>query len=432
MQPCTRRLIAGAALLMCAVLAIAHSEAAQEPAGESAQVRHTLQTLLKANTYSLTVESGELVGPGADLLLEAAGAAQFFLIAEEHNVAELNVIAEALFRRLHDDHGYQYVALEQGTVIASWLGDLERRGNLEAIHALVRRYPHAPTFATDQELAFIASVGAVSTASINPIWGIDQELGALHLLDRLAALAPTEVARARVEQIADAARQYEESRRGEVHYLVDVATPDDFRELVDLFDPRRTDGDAGTAPAGADEARTLIGALMRTSRIYNDWARGARLGEPTGYRSGWDRELSMKRQFMQRLEAARAAGDRQPRVLVKAGHWHVLRGIYRAAVPTFGNFLSELAIANGMESFVLSTHVSDSPEAWRNARGPIVDVVDEGVTAVIDYRPLRGLAHQNAIDGLDDELKMLLYRADAALVISGGRTGASTVANGER
>ncbi len=380
----------------------------------------TLVDLLAANSHPLAVENGELAGPGAEVLLDAAVNAQFFLIAEEHNVGELNLIAEALFRALSEDRGFQYVALEQGSVIASWFGDRERRGNLEAIHDLVRRYPHAPTFATDSELTFIASVGRLSTAQSSPIWGIDQELGALHLLERLAELAPSEAAKARAVELASEARPHERNRRGEVHYLVDVATPDDFLGLFELF------------ADGPTEARTLIAALARTSRIYNDWARGARGGEPTAYRSGADRELSMKQRFIERYEAARAAGDPRPRVLVKAGHWHVFRGIYRAAVPTFGNFLSEFAISHGMESFVLSTYVTHSPEEWRNTRGPLATVVPEGVTAVVDFRPLRGPAHQNAIADLDDEFKATLFRADAALVISGGRTGPSTVTDGVR
>jgi hypothetical protein len=246
-----------------------------------AAAQEALTELLSAQMHPLSVEQGALSGDGAAVLLEAAANAQFFLIAEEHNVGELNAIAQALF--------------------------------------------------------------------------------------------------------AD-------------------------------------------APA---EARVLIGALMRTTRIYYAWAEGRR-GRPTGYFSSADRELSMKRRFMERYQAARATGDPRPRVLVKAGHWHAFRGIYRAAVPTFGNFLSEFAISNGMESFVLSTYVTDSQEDWRNTSGPLASVVPEGVTAVVDFRPLRGLARQNAIDGLDDAFKATLFRADAALVISGGRTGASTVADSAR
>ncbi len=81
---------------------------------------------------------------------------------------------------------------------------------------------------------------------------------------------------------------------------------------------------------------------------------------------------------------------------------------------------------------MLSTYVTHSPEEWRNTRGPLATVVPEGVTAVIDFRPLRGPAHQNAIADLDDEFKATLFRADAALVISGGRTGSSTVTDGVR
>lgn len=123
--------------------------------------------------------------------------AQFFAITEEHNLAELNELSEALFIELQQKEGFDYLALEQGSIITSWLGNKKHRGDIEAITKLIGAYPHAPTFATDEELQLIATVGANSGAITNPIWGVDQELSALHILDRLVVLAPNQSAKKR-------------------------------------------------------------------------------------------------------------------------------------------------------------------------------------------------------------------------------------------
>jgi len=378
----------------------------------------TLESLLRANSHPLEIASGSLSGDGFKLIMDAAADAQFVAIAEEHNVAELNEFATVLFTGLSRSFGFRYLALEQGSVITSWLGDAERRGDLAAIAALVRKYPVAPTFATDGEMRLIAAVGATSPAPTNPIWGVDQEFGALHILDRLAELAPDAAAAARVEAVAAEARVYEFDRSSDTHYLSEVATPEDFADLPEFFH----------AAAGS-EAAQLIAALQRTSRIYhNNFL--SRQGQATSYENGREREQSMKLRFMEQYRLAQAAGDPLPRVLAKLGHWHIFRGIYRSDVPTFGNFLSGFAQSNGMTTFILSTCVVDSPEAWRNTGGTLAAVAGGSAYTVIDLRPLRPYAHQGMIPDLDDGWKRLLFRADALLVIRGGKTGSYSIVGG--
>jgi hypothetical protein len=379
----------------------------------------SLDSLLRANSFELSIEGDRLTGPGLELISAAARDAQFVAIAEEHNLRELNLLASRLFEEL-STHGFRYVALEQGSVIASWLGSPDRRGDIDAIAELVGRYPHAPTFATDEELEMIATVGHVSRASVNPIWGVDQELGALHILERLAQLAPSSEARRRVEDLAEEARKYELDRAGETHYLAQVATPEDFSDLAEFFQ----------AEAGS-EAAWLIEALLRTNRIYYNYALSRR-GLPTAYENGREREESMKLQFMELYRRAQSAGDTLPRVLAKLGHWHLFRGIYRANVTTFGNFLSEFALSNGMAMFVLTTYVVESPETWRNTGGPLVDVAGQGRFTVVDFRPLRPYAHQNMIAELSEGFRRRLFQADAALIIRGGRTGGYSIVRGDR
>ena len=370
-----------------------------------------LDSLLRAHSYGLSIRGESLVGEGLDVLLDATRDAQFVAIAEEHNVRELNQFAEGLFAELNRLQGYQYLVLEQGGVVTSWLGSGEMRGNLQRVGAFAGRYPYAATFATDEEFSLMAKVGALSSSTTSPVWGVDQEFGALHILDRLAELAPTPEARRRVVELSVAAREHELDRSGDFHYVSMIAVPEDFETLPALF-----------ASSQDDEALELIQALQRTVEIYH-YLTMAREGSATGFENGRVREESMRDRFMERYRAAQEAGDPLPKALVKTGHWHIYPGFYRSNVPTFGNFLSEFARSNGKRTFVISTYVVDGPEDWRNTGSAVAVAAGEETFTLVDFRPLRALAHQNRILGLSEGFKDTLFRVDAALIIRGGGTG---------
>jgi len=380
-------------------------------AGAAGAQEVPLDSLLRAHAYAISIQDHRVGGEGLEFLLDATRNAQFVAIAEEHNVKELNQFAEALFSELNRVHGYQYLVLEQGGIVTSSLGSGEMRGNQGGIADFAGRYPYAATFATDEEFSLMAKVGAISSSTTSPIWGVDQEFGALHILDRLAELAPTPEARQRIEELSVAAREHELDRSGEFHYVSMIAVPKDFETLQALF-----------ASSQDDEALKLIQALQRTVQIYHYLAM-AREGSATGFVNGRVREESMRTRFMERYRAAQEAGNPLPKALVKMGHWHIYPGFFRSNVPTFGNFLSEFARSNGRRTFVISTYVVDGPEDWRNTRSSVADGAGEETFTLVDFRPLRALAHQNNILGLSDGLKETIFRVDAALLIRGGSTG---------
>jgi hypothetical protein len=379
-----------------------------------------LDSLLAAHARPIRMHSSTLAGEGLELILEAAATSQFVLVAEEHNVGALADFCAALFDTLHASFGFNYAALEQGGVITRWFSHAGRAGAGDSINALARRWPHAPTFATDEELAMIGRIVEVSTAEHDPAWGLDQELGALHILERLAEIAPSDAARAHALELAAVARRYETSRTGDTLYLAQVAVPGDFDDLPRLFDP-----------APGSEAEFLIASLRRTSRIYYNHAL-AQSGQPTDYENMRERETSMKTRFMEEYRRAQATGEAMPRVLLKLGHWHIYRGIYRGNVPTFGNFASELAVANGMDSFLMATWVIEGPDEWRNSSAFTSLALPGEQFTLIDFRPLRPYAHQGMIAELSDVWKSLFFRADAALVIRGGGTGSYDITGGNQ
>lgn len=374
---------------------------------------HELDSLLAANAEPLELRGSQAMGPGFDLLVRSAMDAQFFLIGEEHNLRELNKLTVALFDTLQARYGYQFLVLEQGNIIASWLDDAARHGGRDSVDAIVRAYPHAPTFATDEELELITHVRRRSIAPGPAVWGVDQELAAMHLLERLAALSPSSEARDELRRLAEEARPHEETRTGEVHYLFEVADWSEYEAPLEI-----------TGPLEGAEERRIMDNLQRTVRIYT----GRR--DPLGaFESGREREASMRARFMEHYRMAERGGG-LPRAIVKMGHWHTFRGIFRADVPTFGNFLTEFAASNGFGAVMVATYVVNGPEAWRNSGGVMARVADPDGITVIDLRPLRPLAHQGRIADLNEVWRDLIFQADLLLIIGGGRTGSYGVAHG--
>ena len=84
----------------------------------------SLTALLRANAHPMQAGAdGRLSGAGAELLLAAGRDAQFFLIGEEHGVAEIPLVAAGLFRELAPA-GYRHLAIETGEFMAA---ELNRR-----------------------------------------------------------------------------------------------------------------------------------------------------------------------------------------------------------------------------------------------------------------------------------------------------------------
>ena len=87
------------------------------------------------------------------------------------------------------------------------------RGRTDSIVAYARRYPHAFTFMSDQELAMIADVGRIATGRGNPLWGLDQAFGVTHALDRLAVLPVAKSNAALIRRYRDSASTKEQVRK---------------------------------------------------------------------------------------------------------------------------------------------------------------------------------------------------------------------------
>jgi len=131
------------------------------------------------------------------------------------------------------------------------------------------------------------------------------------------------------------------------------------------------------------------------------------------------RETVMKEFF---LAHYRAAGSK-PKVMIVFGQNHLHRGIDRRGVSTLGNFVAELATAEGVQSFHVVLFAAGGKINYFGIQG-IDQRKDElafGVftsaarypATLFDLRPVRRALHQIAPDKLSPSDSGLLYWADS-------------------
>lgn len=365
-----------------------------------------------------------LAGPGAERLVEAAADAQFMILIESHNDQATPLITADLFRKLNQAHGFNYLAIEQDPFGMESASSPPLRGRLDLIAAYARSYPYSFTFSSDEELQLLAEAGRISSAGDQPIWGVDQYFGATAPLEELLREAPPGEALTLAAALLDEARALEtrrdaKGRRDQAnhHFLSSnaAAKADRLAALREAM-----------APTQGSRADELLNGLQTSAEIYSYYERAKerdRSGAPLGLLNNSVREDWMKRRFMRHYRAAEASDGERPRVLLKAGYWHAVRGRGPGNVFTLGNFLHEFAIAKGAKA--LTVQVVPLREWW-----PSHDRIDPPYRVLIspdaldrptlvDLRPLRAHLHMGQdfeLAGADlTQFRDLVFGVDYAL-----------------
>jgi erythromycin esterase-like protein len=168
------------------------------------------------------------------------------------------------------------------------------------------------------------------------------------------------------------------------------------------------DGTPGGISLRQQVLRTLEVEAERANRKGND-----RL--PASMR----REAVMKEFF---LAHYRAAGGK-PKVMAVFGQNHLHRGIDRRGVSTLGNFIAELASAEGLQSFHVVLFAAGGKINYFGIRDidqrkddPAFGVFASAArytAAVFDLRPIRRALHQIPLDKLSARDSGVLFWADA-------------------
>jgi hypothetical protein len=407
-------------LLMIALLLSAfQTRAAAQNAPQLPTARDTafIDSVVAAHRYRVALQNGKLVGDGVAFLLRALGDAQFVTVGESHNVLEIPLFTAALFDTLHAVHGFNYFAIENGPTVMEMASAAARRGNADSLYAFANRYPHAFQFWNDQEMQALAQIGRTAGKVRDPIWGLDNEWGTAHILERLVAIAPNASAKIAAASLLEEAQKIEGIRTnsGATNRFIYTDSMR-FVALRNSFQPQR-----GT------EAARLLDALQFGNRTYLRNIAGGK-GEPTGYIGNLEREQYMKRNFLERYRAAQAAGERLPKVLLKFGNVHTGLGRNENYVHSLGNFLHEFAFANGLGSFNMIAWIMNPPGKYWTISDypeyrPLISTASATETYLFDLRPLRAHSYSKAFNALHPKMRDLVFRQDAVLIIGGANPG---------
>ena len=396
-------------------ISISPARAADAPASaaDSLAVAGTarLDSLLRSNALPMRMTPGGLDGPGHDALLRAISGAQFVAVGERHGIREIPELVGVLLRELHARAGFRTLATENGERVTR----MALAGTRASATRFAKRYPMAFEFGSVQDLALLVSARVILGGGASAVWGIDQEFGARHLLDRLRALGAPAPARALLDSLSSVANVAEARAldQGGRLWLATEAQPESFARLRQLY---------GRAPSA--EVREILSSLEASARVYR-YNRLSSQGQLTGFLANDEREEMMKRAFAKAYEAA-ARGGVRPKILVKMGSAHLGRGQSPFGPFTVGMFLSDLAIANGSHSVHLIVLAHNAPAdstapslwAWKAMRPLALAAPTTGMT-LFDLAPLRPFLYSSRLGAVEADLRRTIFGYDYALLIGG-------------
>ena len=372
--------------------------------------------LVSRNSYGFELSATALQGTGADFLRRQSAGAQFVLLGEDHMDHATPLFAGALYRMLHDVHGYRHLVVEQDPVAIEDALRPGIRGNADRIAAHARRYPSLYEFDTDEDLAFLAQAGSLVPGS-DAIWGVEQATGAVRYLEELVALAPDASARERAAALLAAAAAADPGPGYSVNWLIAAGTSSDLAQLADVY----------RAPKGSRAARLLEG-LAKSAEIFGYYRR-AEAGEYVGLYNNTVREEVLKRNFLERYRAA-ATRERTPKAMFKFGSNHLYHGKNPTQAFPVGNLAHEMAIANDSTAFGL--YVIALGDGYRTYQDypawllPLLPAEPPRTPLVVDLRALRPyqrLFREGVAPDQVWEQRAVLHGYDAIVILPGSRPG---------
>ena len=408
---------------LAAALVATGAPARSDPAQASPPERPLAERITAAaaeNRQRLEFDGVGFSGPAWASLVAEGKAAQFFLLGEEHGIAENPKLAGALFTALVPA-GYARFMIEVSPPMAGAL-DAAARDGVAGLQQLFASPGYEPAFyGMAEEAALLAQVRAAIPGDVPVLWGTDYEVGGDRLLiDRLEGKTRPQTADAPLAALraaSDAAwAQYQETRNPQFIFSFS-GDPALARAVRDAWPER----DAETS--------AILDTLEETFAINRLWVDGK------GFASNERRTAFLRRNFIDQWQAEKAAG-RLPRVFAKLGASHLVRGRNFSEVYDLGALMAEAAALEGQHAFHLlvlpgvgrPTAVLN-PSTWSYDPAPPKDDYMQGLEPIlaaahpdaftlIDLRPLRPLLGRWR-EGTDPELMRVVHGFDALLVMSG-------------
>jgi hypothetical protein len=330
------------------------------------QVTDTVPVPLQQGQYDLS-------GTGRTFLLDEASRASFFMLGELHGENEIPALIRSLWPSMWEA-GYRQVAAE----VSPWAANRLEFGSKVPIFGLW----------TQPEATFVTSLKRDGTAVL---WGCDIEEAQLHLL--IGELAAANPASTDLQTAAEMVKGgYQRQMASALLERVQAAKA------------------AKDQPVGGVSLR---GHLVRTLEVESDRFAGAALS------ASLRREGVMKDLFREHwLKTGKA------KVFLRFGRNHLHRGIDRRGVSTLGNFVAEMAAAEGLHAFNVAAFAGGGKI---RLVGPVTDFDERGDdpafaylasiaryrATIFDLRPMRQLLHRLPTDKRSATERSLMYWADS-------------------
>lgn len=422
-----------AALTLVLALLVAPAPVPAAPSTAPAWSDSGLVRKLAAHRQSLALADGRFTGVGAEWLVQQARAAQFVAVGEDHGIAEIPWVVDAL-HAVMSGVGPTYYSVEVGPLTTRALAAAAAGGE-PALKAALLDYPaFVPFISYANEATLLARVMARSRGLADPVWGTDQEFvtSELWALREIAGRPIPAQARDYV------ARLRAEAQRG----LTRMRTLDQGDSLLMTLPDGRW-ADSLVTLVGTRDARALelSLALQASLRVYalNTLNRG--------YESNYERAELQRRTFVAAYRAAERRDKQPPRVLLKYGAYHLFRGVQPLGVQDVGDLVANLATYDGARSFHLlvlpgagtlagalnlktaradPTPIDVAGEPWAR---PFYAAADSTAWSLFDLAAIRREKGWRA--RLDPAAERVMFGYDAVLIL-GGSTPSAMLPTGVR
>ena len=385
------------------------------------ETENRLTAAAKEHRTRLDFDGETFDGPALDQLLTRARSAQFFLIGEEHGIAENPKLAAQLFATLVAD-GYEKLVIEVSPPMAAILESAVQRGGIEGLRTLYASPGGEPAFfGMREEAEFLATARAALPEAAEVFWGVDYEVGGdralLRQLYEMERPASSDAPLENLIAASDSAwSKYSET--GSPQYIFSFSgDPALVTAVIDAW------------PDANDRAAWTLETLRSTLEINQLWVQGR------GWESNARRAALFRSNFLAHLHGANRNG-KTPRILAKLGSNHLVRGRNMTGTFDLGTLLPEIASADGEHSFSLmvlpgmdSMTAVLNPSTWTYSPQPAKDNYAKGLEAITDaaysdaftlidlaaLRPIVG----SRISEYGAEVARVVHGFDMLLVMSG-------------
>lgn len=366
----------------------------------------------------VTFADGRASGPGVDRLVEEGKAARFFLLGEEHGLAQVPALVATLMPALKPA-GYARLGIEVSAPAALML-DAAAAGGLDALRAFNADHRGVAFYGMSDEARMLADVRAAFPGKAPLLFGLDCEvLADRRLIEALRARAPAS-ARPALATLAAAS---------DGAWAKHAETKDISGLLTFTGDPQLVRAVRAAWPRPDAASADILETLERTL-VINQHQTAAR------YFLSNDSRAQFNRANWVRFWAAEGARKSPPRCLLKFGAGHMVRGRSMTEVYDIGSLVSETAALRGETSFHLLVVPLNGKQAYLDGKTltyaqaevstvqemalePLAKAALPGVSTLIDLRPLRPLMPASVTQAADPRLARVVHGYDMLLLVDG-------------